>query len=166
MPFDINKRVPFTLKAGEMASYKIAVGNIINFNGSDNVYLYDGMTGIYHDIKNGNFEITLPEGVYDNRFEITFKDSALGTVNNLVSSLVIVQDNASQTLTVTNPNALDLKSVKLYDIGGKQIFKKQSLGVQNNYQFSTSGLAGAVYLVEVVTNDNQKMAQKIIVSNQ
>jgi len=166
LPFDINKRVPFTLKAGEMASYKIAVGSIINFNGSDNVYLYDGMTGVYHDIKNGVFEITLPEGIYDNRFEITFTDNALGNVNNTVSSLQIVQNNTSQTLTVSNPSALDLKSVKLYDIGGKQIFSKKSLGVQNNYQFSTSGLAGAVYLVEVVTNDNQKLAQKIIVSNQ
>ena len=165
LPFDINKRVPFTLKAGENASYKIAVGNIINFNGSENVYLFDGMTGVYHDIKNGAFEINLPQGIYENRFEITFKDSALENESNHLSSLEIIQDNTSQTFTVTNPNALDIKSVKLYDIGGKQIFKKQSLGIQNSYQFSTSGLAGAVYLVEVITNDNQKMAQKIIVSN-
>lgn len=165
LPFDINKRIPFTLKAGENASYKIAVGNIINFNGSENVYLYDGMTGVYHDIKNGAFEITLPQGVYDNRFEITFINNALGNNGNTVSGFEIVQNNASQTLTVSNPNALDLKSVKLYDIGGKQIFSKQRLGVQSNYQFSTSGLSGAVYLVEVLGNDNQKTVQKIIVTN-
>jgi hypothetical protein len=166
LPFDIDKRVPFTLKAGGTATYKISVGNIINFEGSDNIYLYDGITGVYHDIKNGAFEITLPEGVYDNRFEVTFKDSALGNESNTISSLVISQNNIAQTFTVSNPNALDLKSVKLYDITGKQIFDKQSLGTQNSYQFSTSGLAGAVYLVEVLTNDNRKKAQKIIISNQ
>jgi hypothetical protein len=167
LPFDINKRVPFTLKAGAgTATYKISVGNIINFNGSDNVYLYDGATGVYHDIKDGVFEITLPEGIHENRFEITFKDDALGNGTNIKLNLVIVQDNTSQTLTVSNPNLIDVKSIKLYDIAGKQIFAKQSLGAQNSYEFSTSGLAGAVYLVEVVTNDNRKLAQKIIVSNQ
>jgi hypothetical protein len=139
---------------------------ILNFDESQDIFMFDAMTNSYHDIKNSTYEVVLPTGVYNNRFEITFKDFNLNSESNIKSELVIIQNNGSQTLTVSNPNALDLKSVKLYDIAGKQIFGKQSLGVQNSYQFSTSGLAGAVYLVEVVTNDNRKLAQKIIVDNQ
>ena len=55
LPFDISKRIPFTLKSGGTSTFKINVGNIINFSGSNNIYLYDGLTEIYHDIKNGFF---------------------------------------------------------------------------------------------------------------
>ena len=48
---------------------------------------------------------------------------------------------------------------------GKQIFSKVKLTPQDSYQFSTSGLSDAVYLVELLTNDNRKLGQKIIISN-
>ncbi|MGL2963169.1 T9SS type A sorting domain-containing protein [Flavobacterium sp. RSB2_4_14] len=165
LPFDIDKRIPFTLKASEQCSFKIKVANIINFNGSDNVYLFDGATGLYHDIINNNFDITLPSGVYNNRFEITFKNSSLSINDDIKSNLIITQNNTNQTVTVHNPNLLELKSAKLYDLTGKLIFDKQRLGFQNSYQFSTSGLADSVYLIEVSTTDNRKMVQKIIVSS-
>jgi hypothetical protein len=78
---------------------------------------------------------------------------------------MISQNNANQMVTVQNPNLLEIKSVTLYDLTGKQIFDKQRLGSQNSYQFSTSGLASSVYLVEVLTSENRKMVQKIIVSS-
>ena len=68
-------------------------------------------------------------------------------------------------LTVSNPNLIDVKSVTLYDLTGKQIFSKAKLTPQDSYQFSTGGLSDAVYLVELLTNDNRKLGQKIIISN-
>ncbi len=164
--FDINKRIPVGIKSTDNATFKFDASMILNFDESQDVFMFDAMNNTYHDIKNSTYEVVLPTGVYNNRFEITFKDFNLNSESNIKSELVIIQNNGSQTLTVSNPNALDLKSVKLYDITGKQIFDKQSLGVQNSYQFSTNGLAGAVYLVEVITKDNRKLAQKIIVDNQ
>jgi hypothetical protein len=164
--FDINKRIPVGIKSTNNASFKFDASMILNFDESQDIFMYDALTNSYHDIKNDTYEVVLPTGIYNNRFEITFKDANLNSEANIKSDLIIIQNNSSQTLTVSNPNALDLKSVKLYDIAGKQIFDKQSLGIQNSYQFSTSGLAGAVYLVEVITNDNRKLAQKIIVDNQ
>lgn len=164
--FDVNKRIPVGVKSTNNATFKFDASMISNFDESQDVFMYDAQDNIYHDIRNSTYEVVLPTGVYNNRFEITFKDANLNNESNIKSDLVIFQNNAVQTFTVSNPNALDLKSVKLYDITGKQIFDKQNLGVQNSYEFSTNGLAGAVYLVEVVTNDNRKMAQKIIVSNQ
>lgn len=162
--FDIDKRIPIGIKSTNNSTFKFDASMILNFNDSQDVFMYDANDNSYHDIKNSTYEVVLSTGVYNNRFEITFKNAALNNANNIKSNLVIFQNNTSQTLTISNPNALDLKSVKLFDIAGKQIFDKQSLGVQNSYQFSTNGMAEAVYLVEVVTNDNQKMAQKIIIS--
>ncbi len=164
LPFGIEKRIPFSFKAGSTSTYKIAVGDIINFDGADHVYLYDGSTGLYHDIINDSFEITLPTGVYENRFEITFRNSTLNVDGNVKNTLVIHQNNANQNLIVSNPDLLELKSISLFDIAGKKVFEKNKLNSQTEYKLSTSGLADAVYIVDVKTNKG-KFTQKIIISN-
>jgi hypothetical protein len=164
--FDENKRFPIGFKnaTNGMFTFTIKVNEFVNFD-VDNVYLYDNNTGIYHDIKNASFDINLPIGLHNNRFEITFKNSNLSINDDIKSNLMITQNNTTQMVTVQNPNLLEIKSVTLYDLTGKQIFDKQRLGSQNSYQFSTSGLASSVYLVEVLTSENRKMVQKIIVSS-
>jgi hypothetical protein len=166
LPFDIDKRIPFSLKAGGQASFKVFVGDIINFTGVQNVYLYDGVTGIYHDIKSGNFETTLPAGNYTNRFEITFRDAnALSVANPIRENLTVIQNNASQQLTLSNPNMMEIKAVTLFDITGKLLFNKTNLGSKSSYEFPTSSLSDAVYLVKIQTGDGQSFGQKIIVSS-
>jgi hypothetical protein len=166
LPFDVEKRIPFVLKAGEQASFKVFVGDIINFTGAQNVYLYDGLTGIYHDIKDGSFEATLPAGNYNNRFEVTFRDAnALSVLNPIRENITIVHNNSGQQLMLSNPNQMEIKAVTLFDIAGKLLFNKTDLGSKNSYAFSTSALSDAVYLVKVQTGDGQSFGQKIIVSS-
>ena len=165
LPFDINKRIPFTLKAGIQSSFKVFVGDSINFTGSDNVYLYEGLTGIYYDIKNSYFETTLPTGIYTNRFEITFKNDALSIPGNATSTVMVVQNNANQLLTVLNPNLIDINTVTLFDITGKLLFNKEKVGANNSYQFSTASFSDGVYLVKIQSSDGQTKTQKIIVSS-
>jgi hypothetical protein len=166
LPFAIDKRIPFSLKAGEQATFKIFVGDIINFNEAANVYLYDGVTGVYHDIKNDYFETTLPAGNYANRFEITFTDeSALAISNPIKENIVVVQNNSSHQLIVSNPTMMEIKGVTLFDISGKMLFDKTNLGSKSSYGFSTAALSEAVYLVKIQTNDGQSFGQKIIIAS-
>lgn len=165
LPFDIEKRIPFSIKASEQTSFKVAVGEIINFTGADNIYLYDGVTGIYHDIKNGSFETTLPAGTYTNRFEVTFRDAALSVSNPIKDNIAIVQNNANHQLLISNPNLMEIKSVTLFDITGKTLFSKRNLGARNSYEFATASYADAVYLVKIQTSDGQSFGQKIIISS-
>lgn len=166
LPFTIDKRIPFALKAGEQATFKVFVGNVINFNETENVYLYDGLTGVYHDIKTGYFEATLPAGVYTNRFEITFKDgNALSVPNPIKENVIVIQNNQNQLLTVLNANLMEIKAVTLFDITGKVLFNKTNLGTKDSYEFSTASLSDAVYLVKIQTSDGQSFGQKIIVAS-
>lgn len=165
LPFTVDKRIPFTLKASDQAVFKVFVGDIINFNDSENVYLYDGLTGIYHDIKNGYYETTLPAGIYQNRFEITFRNASLSINNPINENITVAQNNTSHVLTVSNPNLMDIKAVALFDITGKLLFNKANLGSKTTCEFSTAAYADAVYLVKVETSDGQSFGQKIIVSS-
>lgn len=162
--FDIAKRIPIGVKAAGNTNFKFYIPETVNFDENQMVYLYDSQDGIYHDIKNSNYEITLSAGIYNNRFELTFQGDQLENSGNIKNDFVIVQNNTTEMLTVSNPNLLNVRSVTLYDLTGKQIFEKQKLATQEIYQFSTNGLSEAVYLVELLTADNRKISQKIIIS--
>jgi hypothetical protein len=161
--FDIAKRIPIGVKAAGNTNFKFYIPETVNFDENQMVYLYDSQDGIYHDIKNSNYEITLSAGIYNNRFELTFQGNQLENSGNIKNDFVIVQNNTTEMLTVSNPNLLNVRSVILYDLTGKQIFEKQKLATQEIYQFSTNGLSEAVYLVELIA-DNRKISQKIIIS--
>lgn len=164
LPFSIDKRIPFAFKAGAQTTFKVTVGNTVNFTEAENVYLFDKQTGIYHDIKNNFFEITLPVGVVKDRFEITFKDATLSTNSNaLAQSLTVYQNNDTKNLTISNPQMQDLKSCTMYDVAGKLIFSKNNLGTNSEYTFPTSNLSDGIYIVRVNANNNQEMGIKVIV---
>ena len=57
--FDENKRLPVSFKSSNNASFKITAAQIINFEQANNIYLYDKVTDLYHDIKNSEYEFTL-----------------------------------------------------------------------------------------------------------
>lgn len=169
LPFDIDKKIPFAFKAAAQTTFKVTVGSIINFTEADNVYLHDRVTGIFHDIKNNFFEITLPAGVVKDRFEITFRDGNVRELakNNaeLAASLMVFQNNDAKSLTISNPEMIDLKSCAMYDIAGKLVFDKKDLGSNNEYTFSTSNLTDGIYIVRVTNQSNHEMSKKVIVKH-
>lgn len=167
LPFEINKRIPFSIKSGSaMTTFKITIGDIINFNELENVYIYDSLTDVYHDVKNNFFEISLPQGIYENRFEITFLSQSLSNTNsNIRNSVTVYQNNLSQNLTILNPYLLELKEINLFDLTGKRILERNKPNIEAEYRLSTSGLSQAVYIVKIKT-DKGEYSQKIIVSNE
>ena len=163
--FDVTKRIPIGFKNTIPASFKIAVGEIINFDGASNVYLHDKDADLYHDILNSEYEMMLPAGINNTQYEITFINAALSIPVLTADDFQVFQDNTSKTLTIANPGLIALKSISLYDITGKLIFNKMNIGAKERYSFSTSAISDAVYVVKVMTNNNQNFGKKISVYN-
>ena len=162
--FDLDKKFPVGFKNTQDAIFTIKVNEFVNIDGIDNVYLHDKLTDMYYDIKENTFSLSLPAGLYNDRFEITFKNYYLSNNSNVKSNFTIVQNNQNQQLTIFNPNKLEIKSVRLFDVLGKKIFDENNLSIQDSYQFSTANLSTAVYIVEVTSNDSIKTGQKIIIT--
>ncbi|MFV7234560.1 T9SS type A sorting domain-containing protein [Flavobacterium sp. ZB4R12] len=164
--FDMDKKIPIGFKNANQANYKITVKEILNFTTANTVYLHDKVTNLYHDIKNDFHELTLPAGVNNTQFEITFKtNSTLGVEDTTSQSFVVYQNNSTKNLTINNPLLMDLATCGLYDVAGKLIFSKKDLGVNSSYKFSTSGLGDGIYIVKLSTKDNIEVGKKIIIKN-
>jgi hypothetical protein len=137
---------------------------MLNFTSANAVYLHDKTTDLYHDIKNDFYDLTLPAGVNNTQFEITFKSNAtLGIDETARQSFVVYQNNSTKNLTISNPLLLDLATCNLYDVAGKLIFNKKDLGANSSYTFSTSGLSDGIYIVKIATKDKIEVGQKIII---
>lgn len=165
VPFDIDKKIPVGFRNYAEANYKITVNEMLNIPEVTNVYLHDKTTNLYYDIKNSFYDLTLPAGTYNTRYEITFKNGALGVDALESKSFVVQQDNTNRNLIVNNPLQLELATCSLYDVVGKLIFTKNQLGTDSSYTFSTSNLSNGIYIVKLTTNDKSEMGKKIIVKN-
>ncbi len=165
-PFDINKKFPVGFRNNAPATYRIKVAHTLyGFDNNQMVYLHDKTTDIYHDIKNAEYEFSLPTGVNNMRYEITFVNATLSTTENITDYFSVYQNNDANVLTIKNPTALSLQSCALYDISGKTIFSKANLGSNLSYEYSTSGLSEGVYIVKLTTETNQVVAKKVSIFN-
>lgn len=165
VPFDIDKKIPIGFRNYAEANYKITVNEMLNIPEVTNVYLHDKTTNLYYDIKNSFYDLTLPAGTYNTRYEITFKNGSLGVDDIESQSFVVQQDNINRNLIINNPLQLELATCSLYDVVGKLIFTKNQLGTDSSYTFSTSNLSNGIYIVKLTTNDKSEMGKKIIVKN-
>ncbi|MBP6757762.1 MAG: T9SS type A sorting domain-containing protein [Flavobacterium sp.] len=165
LPFNIDKKIAIGFRNYAQANYKITVNQMINIPEVANVYLHDKTTNLYYDIKNSNYDVTLPAGTYNTRYEITFKNGTLGVDDVESQRFLVQQDNANKKLIINNPKQLELAGCGLYDVVGKLVYSKDKLGTDSSYSFPTANLSNGVYIVKLTTSDKAEMGTKIIVNN-
>lgn len=163
--FGIHKRIPVGFRNNQTNTFKIQVKDFVNFNEAENVYLHDKETGMYHDILNQQYEFTLPVGVHNHRFEITFINETMNLPSLTESDFQVVQNNQFQTMTLHNPKSYDIKSAVLYDITGRNVIQKVNLGNAQSIEISTKGLSDAVYVLKVNAEGFNDYGIKIPIRN-
>jgi hypothetical protein len=164
--FDVNKKIPIGFRNTKKTIFKITVKEIINFPDVNAVFLHDKIKDTYHDIKNSFHEMELPTGINNTQFEITFKDNkTLGVDAVAKEDFFVFQNNPSKSLTVSNPNSIELATCGIYDVAGKLIFAQDDLGDQETFTFSTAGYGDGVYIVKLTTKDSKNFGKKIIIKN-
>ena len=164
VPFDITKRIKLGVKVtSDNTNFSFSLKQVQDFDTTQPIYIYDALDNSYHSINQNPYNVVLQAGTNNNRFELTFLNNALNIDDTIKNDFLIVQNNDNQTLTVNNPNGLDIKSADLFDISGKLIFKKVDLGVDSSYEFSTSGLSDGVYIAKIISVDGKSKAQKVII---
>ncbi|WP_229655097.1 T9SS type A sorting domain-containing protein [Flavobacterium sp. LC2016-23] len=164
--FEEDKRIPLIIKATTNATFKFYIAEVVNFSGAHPIYLYDAHDQSYHDIKNAAYQVTVAPGLYKDRFKITFKNTGSLALNSeITTQFFIIQDNANSSLKAANPDNLAIKSFKLYNMLGMVVLSAKNLETAPSYVFSTSGLSQGIYIAEFLTVDNEKLTDKIVISN-
>lgn len=162
--FDKDKKLPLEFaNATSQATYKIWLNTVENFDAADEIYIHDKETNMYYDIKNGFFDVTLPAGVNNTRFEMVFRNGLLSNEDFSLTDLDVFQNNSGNMLTIKNPRNFEIASCSMYDLAGKLIISKQNLGTNSSYEFPTNNLSTGIYAVELTSKEGKKINKKVIV---
>lgn len=164
--YDETERLSLGLKAeNNNTQFSIKISELINIPENVNVYLFDNENNTFTDLKNGSFEVILNKGTYDNRFEITFQKNILNIENKSILEYKIFQNNNLSKLKIANPNRISIKSIKVFDISGKQVLTQNINSDSKKYIFSTQQFSDGVYIVKIESSNNQIFTKKIVVNN-
>ncbi|QRM90515.1 T9SS type A sorting domain-containing protein [Lacinutrix sp. WUR7] len=164
--FDYNEelKIPLLVKVNNQQLVRFGLYDVQNFDSSQPIFIHDIENGLFVNLQDQAYEITLEPGNYTDRFEIVFQDQSLSTEEfNDVDFLVIQNNNTSQ-LTILNPNQLEVKTIALFDVSGKIIFNENNLSAQDRYQFSTKNLSEGVYITKVTFANQSTVSKKVVVS--
>ncbi|QBZ97669.1 Ig-like domain-containing protein [Flavobacterium sangjuense] len=159
--FNTDQILPLGLKASTSGTYTIKVDTLENISEDTQLYIHDAETGMDYDIKNDDFSISLPIGIYNDRFSLRFSGNALGTYNpSQNSSPIIYFTNSNDVLHINTKEII--KTVKLYNILGQFISENKidNLGSEN-IEIPYKNLASGNYIVKVITEENRIFAEKI-----
>ncbi len=175
-----NTMIPISFKLNEQTTVKLISAEIVN-PPFQSVYLYDKLNDTYKQIFQGDqtlnpASILLDAGVYEDQFFITFRDLEVVTddddndgpvinTRGITKSVDFFQNNPAKQLEVSNPDGYDIKTLNIFDMGGKLVYSESNVGDSTKLTFPTASLSDAVYLVRLSTVDNQTIVYKINVIN-
>jgi hypothetical protein len=161
LPFDIDKRIPIGFRSTTETTVRITVADIINFSGTEEVYLHDKLSGDYYDIKNQAYEFQISGGVNNHQYEITFRAESLSNLSFENNQLHVFQNNQTHILSVLNPNLENVNTIVVYDIIGKEIAILEHLTAKNSYSISTESFSDGVYIAKIIKDDGTYLSRKV-----
>ncbi len=166
LPFNQDLKIALNITVAQKMPVKIRIADIQNFENSQPIYLHDIERDTYVDLRIQDFNINLETGHYPNRFEISFvKSNALNVKDNVIEDIKILQNNTLSELIINNPNSLEVKSFRLFDISGKRVFTDDINSTKREFIYSTKLFSDGVYFVEIESSNNKILNKKIIIAN-
>ncbi|WP_223033521.1 T9SS type A sorting domain-containing protein [Hanstruepera marina] len=163
--FNETLTIPLVVKVQNQQLVRFGIYDVQNFEESQPIYIHDIDNDVYVDLTVQAYELILDQGLYSDRFEITFTSESLSTDEITSNDFTIYQDNSNSQLTIINPKRLSINQVTLFDITGKHILNETNLPLKSNYKFSTQSLSDGVYITKIELKSSEEISKKVIVAN-
>ena len=162
--FDTNSIYPIGVISEEEGIAKFTLDDTEYFDENQPIYIYDDLTGLYHDIKETPLEIMLPAGTIENRFSLRFSAESLSIEDaETNNSLTIFFNNSNDTITLTNIKPeTTVKSVSLINILGQSLHTWELNSHENEISIPVKHVSLGVYIVKIRTM-NATFSQKVII---
>jgi len=160
LPFVNTDVVPLGYRSTVAGSFTISINQADGVLATQRIYLEDKQTGTINELTAQNYTFSTTVGTFNNRFVLRYTNTTLGTgeFETVENQITVVSED--KTITISSPTE-NLSKVFIYDVSGKQLYKKQNVG---NVQLSIQHLpfAQQVLLVKVVLENGYTTTKKLI----
>jgi fibronectin-binding autotransporter adhesin len=158
--FSASDVVPMGFKAATAGQYSVTIDHKDGlFADGQDIYLKDNLLGLYHDLSESNYTFTSEAGTFDDRFEVVYTTTALGTNTPQLDANSVIVYKQGTTITI-NSGTAEMTGVTIYDIRGRNLYSKADI---NATITTVSGLQAEqqVLIVEVNTLKG-KVSKRIV----
>jgi uncharacterized protein YjdB len=163
--FNDDQIIAFGLVVANEGDITIKIDALENIPNNLEIYLHDNITGIYHDIKNANYTISMPIGEYNDRFSLQFVNKIYAIdKTTLNEGIMVYYTNNNGTLNIKN-NFIDatVTEVDLFNLLGQKLTNWKIDNIkQNNIQIPIKNVNSGMYLVKIKTTKGD-FSKKIII---
>jgi alpha-tubulin suppressor-like RCC1 family protein len=150
LAFNDNDEVALSFATDISGNFKISLNNFDGLFADQDIYLWDKMANIKHDIKQSEYNFNSNAGTFNERFSIVYKNGLLNNEDFEGSNNLIVFINSSNQIIIEDSKNY-LETVEIYDVSGRQLFSKN--GISSN-EFNVLNSFGNQVLLVRVTNEN------------
>ncbi|WP_162128453.1 Ig-like domain-containing protein [Flavobacterium phycosphaerae] len=161
LPFSENDVIPVAYSTTTNGTLTISLENFDGLFENQNVYMLDKVTGVYHDMKSGDFTFTTTSGTFESRFELHFTNTALGTVVPDFNAAVVVLTNQHQLTVLCE--ASPIAKLEVFDLSGKQIFSQSGLNT-TNFQTGNLSVGTQALLVKITLENDITVIKKTLMN--
>ncbi|KFF02082.1 T9SS sorting signal type C domain-containing protein [Flavobacterium reichenbachii] len=160
LPFDNTDSIVLGFKTAIEGTFNISIDQQDEFFDGQNIYLEDKDLNTVYNLKECPYEFFSEIGTFNKRFVLKFIDEALGIQNydSIKTNLLISVKNRIINIDSKN-NTID--DVVIFDILGKQIYKKKSIS-NTNFSIQNLGIQNQVLILKVVLESGFVQSKKII----
>ena len=159
LPFSDEDIVHLGLKVIEAGNYEIALENLDGLFIAQDVFIKDNLTGTIHDVKQGNYSFNSQAGVFNDRFELVYKNAVLSS-DDFESLNIVNAYSLNGILNIVSSNTT-IKSVEAYDILGKVIYSNKNV---NALELIISSITSSnqTLIIKITLDNGQQVDKKVI----
>lgn len=156
LPFEANDVVPLGMQVTTAGTYTLGLHGFDGLFEAQAVYLYDRLLDVYHNLKMGDYSFSTSAGVIDDRFEIRYTESALGTHDwNAEQNLMFVKDNQVHVQAAQN-----IQAIRIVDMTGRVVYEQTHIG-ERQLTSAPLAISPQVVLVQMTYQSGTITTQKL-----
>nr|WP_315148585.1 T9SS sorting signal type C domain-containing protein [uncultured Flavobacterium sp.] len=161
LPFSDTDTVPMGYYTKIADNVTISINSVDGlFLDDQGVFLEDKLLNLIHDLKSDPYVFASAAGTFNDRFVLRYTDGTLGTNNfNTKESTVLVSIKNKQIKINSTSETID--KIMVYDILGKQIYKKEKV---SNQEVIISNLTAKnqLLIVKTTLQNGKTVSDKIV----
>ena len=128
------------------------------------IYLHDKALGLYHNLRDSDYQIFLNAGEYNERFEVTFATAQVLNIDDSTAQHIdVLYANDSKEIVLINPNNITVKRIALFNMLGQEVLNIKDIAQSNNAKYKADTLSTGAYIIKLYTQDNAVINKKVIV---
>lgn len=164
--FNVNNSYPLNVKSSATGNVTFALDATENLEEAQPVYIFDSVTGIYHNLRDGNFTFATAATTYADRFFLRFTNqSAQVKEGEAIENMAVAYDEQSSELGIRNEiENVTVTKATMFNMLGQYLDEFDVTGQeQTNIRIPLKNVAAGTYILKMESKGGETFSQKVII---